>query len=274
MGPHAAEPQEGWIPVFHGTRLSRAQTIMQSGFNTTPVADLVSPVAETYGVPVDDLYAHLTRFGKFAIVDDRPGAVYVCANPEKAGSWASRAPEAVWEALWSVWALKHPELGDYYQQSAEGLFWVLAQQLDDPPALVGMLAPATCLFNHPRGDDAATWFAKMASTDILGVPLTVEKIVEAFVEKPEWRVDPARVQIAQLLEVPTRVDLDVAAFMAGRDRFEFMRDIREGTHWGQPLGGSGFDSWFGFHQIWSLLTPERQKQLEQLAGRPIPATAN
>lgn len=133
------------LPVFHGTRRSSAEAIMRNGFQATSVADQISAVALRYDVSLSELRSHLQRMKRFADLDDRLGTVSLTADPERAGRWANRAPEATWEALWSVFALRHQELRDSYYQSGEGHYWVKAQMMFDPPVILTATAPIATL---------------------------------------------------------------------------------------------------------------------------------
>jgi hypothetical protein len=94
--------------------------------------------------------------GKFTHLDARLGTVSTTADADKAESYANRAPEATWEALWSVYALQRRELADEYYQSDEGHFWVLAQQMADPPVVIEAQAPLAALrqWGHSAGKSA------------------------------------------------------------------------------------------------------------------------
>ena len=86
------------------------------------------------------------------------------ADPDQAGGWANRAPEVTWEALCSVYRLRHPDLGDDWNQSDEGHFWVLAQQMPDPPVIIAATAPLTALRAWPREDTAADLLVQLIDT--------------------------------------------------------------------------------------------------------------
>lgn len=105
--------------VFHGTRVSTAERIMRDGFAPVPVSELIEKVADAHEVTVDALMTDLREYGRFAVVDPRPDTVFTTGNPVKAGSWADRAPEATWEALWAVYRIRHPEVGWDWNMSDE-----------------------------------------------------------------------------------------------------------------------------------------------------------
>jgi hypothetical protein len=102
----------------------------------------IAPIAADYNIAVETLTAHLKTHHRFAHLDDRPRTVSLTADPDQAGSWANRAPEATWDARRSAYDLLHPELGDEWNQSGQGRFWVLSQQITDPPVIVGVAAPS------------------------------------------------------------------------------------------------------------------------------------
>ncbi|OBY33196.1 hypothetical protein [Mycolicibacter kumamotonensis] len=99
------------VNVFHGTRVSMAERIIAEGFAPLPVAEQIEAVAETYDVPAKSLLVDLREYGRFAVLDPRPDTVFVTRHPVKAGSWADRAPEATWEALWAVYRIRNPHVG-------------------------------------------------------------------------------------------------------------------------------------------------------------------
>lgn len=142
------------VPIFHGTRESLAQQIIRDGFAPLPIAKQIETIASKHDMPLQMLLDDLHEHQRFAVVDPRPDTVFVTADEVKAGSWADRAPEATWEALWAVYRIQHPELGAYWNNSQEGHLWVRAQRLSDPPAVLESSVPLGALRNR-FGDSTA-----------------------------------------------------------------------------------------------------------------------
>jgi hypothetical protein len=213
------------LPVCHGTRRSSAEAILLHGFKPTSVAEQVAAIAREYELPLEHLRSHLQRMGRFAHLDERSGTVSLTASPDSAGSWANRAPEATWEALWSVYALLHPELSDEYYQSDEGHFWVMAQQIADPPAVVVGAAPLATLtsWSFSRGKKAPEILERTISQGG-----SVEDFVKIYMRMPEWRTEAESVTFARVQAAPTQLERHVVAFMSGEDPEDFGERIRNG----------------------------------------------
>jgi hypothetical protein len=256
------------LPVCHGTRRSSAEAILLHGFKPTSVAEQVAAVAREYELPLERLRSHLQRMGRFAHLDERSGTVSLTASPDRAGSWANRAPEATWEALWSVYALLHPELSDEYYQSDEGHFWVMAQQIADPPAVVVGAAPLAALtsWSFSRGKTAPEILERTVSQGG-----SAEDFVKIYMRIPEWRADAEHVIFGRIQPTPMRLERHVVAFMADEDPEVFHERLRTGA-WGQPEGEDqvGMPFW-SFEEVWRRLPPHRRAQLEDIAGRDLSA---
>jgi hypothetical protein len=251
------------LPVFHGTRRSSALAIFEHGFLPISVAEQIAAVAATHDLAVDTLRSHLEANHRFAHLDQRPGTVSLTADPDQARSWANRAPEGTWEALWSVYRLRHPELGDEWNQSDEGHFWVLAQQISDPPVFVSATAPLGRLQAWPHERTAADMLLKLQAAG------DAKQFPELFMGRPEWRADPGDLSLVGIREVPIRLDPSLARFVSDEDPESFAEQVDAGR-WGE-LGGHDRSGkpWFAFDEIWRRLTPARQLELETLAGQTL-----
>lgn len=246
--------------VFHGTRRSLAQSICDTGFAPIDVATQIATVAATQRVSVDELDAHLDAASRFTHLDLRPDSVFVCADRGRAARWASRAPEATWEALWSVYRMRHPELGDFYAQSMEGRLWVLAHQLDDPPAVVRATAPLGALQMSSGMSASQMWTT-------LGI--SPQKFYEFFTTVPELRALPGQVTAHDFEVVPQPVEPDLASFLAGLDEDTFRRQARAGS-WGELRGlDEPQGPWFAYSDVWERLSASRRGELETLVGRSL-----
>jgi hypothetical protein len=228
----------------------------------------VAAVAREYELPLEHLRSHLQRMGRFAHLDERSGTVSLTASPDRAGSWANRAPEATWEALWSVYALQHPHLGDGYYQSDEGHFWVMSQKIADPPAVVVGAAPLAALtsWSFSRGKTAPEILERTISQGG-----SAEDFVKIYMRIPEWRAEAESVTFALVQAAPTQLERHVVAFMSGEDPEDFAERLRNGD-WGQPGGQDQVGMpWWSFDEVWARLTPQRQTDLQDIAGQDLSA---
>lgn len=256
------------VNVFHGTRASMAERIMRDGFAPRSVRQQIQAVGVVYDVTVDALIADLEIYNRFAIVDPRPETTFVTGHPVKAGSWADRAPEATWEALWAVYRIRHPEVGWDWNMSNEGHLWVLAQRLDDPPAVLVAEVPLGKLRNRSGSRTAADQFRDAIETD--GSKDALKMARWLFAMSPEWLVRPSDLTPRGFVPVPSRVDHDLMLFMSGETKETFVEQLQT-DYWGEPgaCGDDGDPPWFPFDQVWARLHADRQAVLEELVGVPI-----
>lgn len=255
------------VPVFHGTRTSLAKRILRDGFAPLAVTEQINKVAAEHDVSMDDLMGDLKAYKRFAVVDHRPDTVFVTGDAAKAGSWADRAPEASWEALWAVYRIRHPEVGWNWNMSDEGHLWVLAQRLDDPPAVMEASAPLGALRNRNSGRTAADQIQdaiESGSTDSLFTQLWL------FRASPEWLVDPSDLTATSYQTVSMRADHDLMCFMSGESKETFVEQLHAES-WGEPgsSSGPGDRPWHPFEEVWARLSSDRQTALEALIGTPI-----
>ena len=135
--------------------------------------------------------SHLEANYRFAHLDKRPGTVSLTADPNQTGGWANRAPEATRDALGSVYRLLHSDLGDDWSQSDEGHFWVLAQQMTDPPVIIAVTAPITALRAWPHEHTAADLLEGLIRAG------QIRPVPELFLMDPEWRAEPSQLKLAE-----------------------------------------------------------------------------
>jgi hypothetical protein len=255
------DPSAAVLPVFHGTRQSLADRILEQGFRPLSVVAQIAAVAERYNLPVETLTAHLAANHRFTLLDDRLGTVSMTADPDRAGDWAVRAPEATWDALRSAYDLLNPELGDGSNQTGKGRFWVLAQQLTDPPVIVVAAAPVTAL--RSWGFSAGKTAVELLQT------LGSDGFLKFFLNKSEWRAAADHVTALKVHETPTRLDRYDITFMADVDSATFNEQVVQGV-WGDPgLDDPDEMPWWSFTEVWSRLTSARRAELEAIAGHPL-----
>lgn len=255
-----------FLPVYHGTRRSLAERIVAEGFGHLPVEQQLNDVACRYGIDAATVIEHLADNSRFAATDERSGTVSFTLNPAKAAGWANRAPEATWEALWTIYRLGHPELGHDWNQSDEGHLWVIAQQLHDPPVVMTVAAAMSELrAAHMGGTTASDWLAELVQQG-----RTAEEITELFALPPEWRA-PASGQLSVLKveEVAVTVDGSLARFMSGQTAEAFGAQVTDGRWGPTPTRDEWGESWFSFEQIWGRLPKDRQRDLSELVALPI-----
>jgi hypothetical protein len=244
-----------------------AERILRDGFAPLPVSTQIEAVAAEYDVPVDDLMQNLKAYNRFAVVDPRPDTIFVTADEVKAGSWADRAPEATWEALWAFYRICNPEVGWDWNMSDEGHLWVLAQRLDDPPVVLEASAPLGVLRNRNTGRTAADGFREAIES---GSPESLQTQHWLFRVSPEWLVDPGDITPRSYQVVPARVDHDLMLFMSGESKETFVEQLRA-DFWGEPGASSGQSDrpWHPFEEVWARLSDERQVELEVMVRTPI-----
>lgn len=258
------------MTLYHGTRESLATAILRDGFAPPPLAELTTAVADRYAVPLDVLVEHLRGRGAYTIADgDRAGTVSMTGDRSRAAGYAERAPEVVRDALWSVYALAHPEIGEYIWQSEEGEFWVMAQQLADPPVVVEVRARVGALqsWGHSAGQPAMELLRRVDAHR-----WSPETVVDNFPKSAEWRGRVEDVRAVASAPTPTRILPGLLAFMSEQPVMTVLDPARE-RDWGEPgnPGRSGSEPpWWPFEEVWSRLTPERRAQLEDFAGRSLP----
>lgn len=248
--------------MFHGTRASAARAIQDGGFDPTPVADTINEVAETYGLPVEDLRADLERNGRFAVSTPRTSGVYITGDRDRAARYADRGPEARWESLWAVFRLRHG-LGYDWNASDAGHLWVLAQHVDDSPVVISSTVRLGAL-SSGGGATAADGImrAVSAGTDF-------EFALQRVLRVAEWLTRPEDVVVGEVAPAPLRVDHYLMVFMAGVTIPEFEEQLRS-DFWGEPGGQHPvLGDWFPFDQVWKRLSVSRQAYLEDMVGKRL-----
>lgn len=257
------------VTLFHGTRQSLATAILRDGFQPPPLTDQIAAVAATYGVPLRDLLEHLRDRDAYSVTDGgRAGAVSMTPDRARAARYAERAPEVVRDALWSVYALTHCEIGVRFEESEKGEFWVMAQQLTNPPVVVEARARvgALQLWGHSAGEPAMELLRRLNAHQ-----WPAEDFTRRFTMMPEWRARREEVRAVAVHPASTRVPADLLAFMSEQPLVTVLNPAHE-REWGQPGNprrSSSESPWWPFEEVWSRLTPARRAQLEDFAGRSL-----
>lgn len=216
--------------LHHGTTLHAARRIVDVGWQALDVPALIDRLAYAHEVDSAAVRDVLTQWGRFAVVaDGRGGNASFTPNAAKvAHSWAQRAPEAVWEALWAVYHLSHPELrrrGEGWASDLTGRTWVWDQMRHEPLAIVSYVTTYSEL--------AALGALLGAGRSKLGPPEQVlpawNNLAEISFDLP-FRPDPSRLVTTP---VPRHLPRDVYACALGLTVEEFDRRAERGD-FGEP----------------------------------------
>lgn len=119
------------LHFFHGTTLEAADQIRVGGWQARDLPGMVGELATKHEVPVPDVIDDLRRYNRFMLMEKDRGQVASLAPDYEsaAGSWAQRAPEVEWDALWAIWRIKHSGETEMYHWNRDvpGHAWVLEQ---------------------------------------------------------------------------------------------------------------------------------------------------
>lgn len=138
------------LMLYHGTTLAAAKRILNEGWTVQPPEEHIGSIARDYGKEPAALLEFLRETNRFATTPTRGNWASFGLNRAIAvRSWAQRAPEVRWEALWAIWRLDHPEIpieietmsrGDQVKQvevlPRTGEAWVFQQMHQDPLAVI------------------------------------------------------------------------------------------------------------------------------------------
>lgn len=127
--------------LYHGTSESRAEVVCREGFKHPNLDSEIHTIANRYKIESDVLRRQLSELGRFSSFRNDDKKVYFSSHIMHAASYATRAPEFYWEALWGVYTIWNPELGLNWNQSDEGHAWVLSQMQSDPPVILHIDVP-------------------------------------------------------------------------------------------------------------------------------------
>ena len=120
------------LTLYHGTTLPAAQAILAEGWRPVDVDAVVDAIAIEHGIDPARVWAELRSLNRYATSEGRGARASFCTNREVTlHSWTQRAPEAKWEALWSVWRLRHPDVAPEWAGSTPGYVWVWKQMRSD-----------------------------------------------------------------------------------------------------------------------------------------------
>ena len=138
------------LTLYHGTTLAAARQILKTGWTVQPPEEHVLSVAREYGKESSALMQNLSERHRSATTPTRGSWASFALNEAVAErSWAQRAPEVRWEALWAIWRLDHPETPVEFKTVSQGKLvkkvevlprpgyaWVFQQTCREPLALL------------------------------------------------------------------------------------------------------------------------------------------
>lgn len=221
------------LSLFHGTTLHAAEQIRAEGWQARDLTGIVGELATQHGVPEVDVFDDLRRYNRFVLIEESRGQVasFAPTYDKAAGSWAQRAPEAEWEALWAIWRIKYSGETELYHwnQDVPGNAWVLGQMAAQKLAVVEVRLTV---------DEAIELGALVGG--FRHAPLTPEH-VPILRHLPEVAFPlPFQPEFEVVVhQVERRVRWDVFAYWLGMTQEEFIAHDKAGSF--GPAGGSDFE---------------------------------
>lgn len=235
------------LHLFHGTTLAAAEQIGAEGWRPRDLAGMVGELAEQHGVPMRAVMEDLRRYNRFMTIErDRGQVASFAPNYETAaGSWAQRAPEAEWDALWAIWRIKHSGVADVYHWNLDvpGHAWVLEQMAHLKLAVVEVALTVDELFELKA---TAGGFARGPLTREL-LPL-LDGLPEVSIPLP---FDP-RSEVT-IHPVERRVGWDVFAHWLGLGREEFIAQDAAGRFGQSGVGEFAMRPWWPLSAVDAVL---------------------
>lgn len=211
------------IDLFHGTTLEAAERILEVGWWPQDVLGVVKRVAAECGASLANILADLEGHGRFVQHADR--GTYASFTPDRVKaehSWAQRAPEAQWEALWAVWRVHHLSSSENCNQDLAGHAWVWER----------------CKLERLAVIRYSTSYEELQDLGALSGGFGVRPLVPANVLPRTAEVAisapfcPSRDRLT-VIEVERHVPFDVFAFLLGIT-VERFRDLQEAGEFGVP----------------------------------------
>jgi hypothetical protein len=224
--------------LYHGTTLSRARKICVEGFVAVSPSEEIFRLSNAYGVDSEVVVASMEEWGRFSVLPGRESVFYSTVGFDHAASYAQRAPEVRWETLCSIYRLRHPELGDFWNDSDELHWWVFLQLMDDPPAVVTLSLPEVKKLGGGPMDSS------------FELPLPASLVLD---------VD----------EIPRTLDESLTRFVAGYgasegDVTKFSNEVEAGK-WGTVHTGRRGEFLWCWDELKKLLSRERLEELTRIS---------
>ncbi len=185
---------------------------------------------------IDDL----RRYNRFMFVEaDRGRVASFAPNYETAaGSWAQRAPEVEWDALWAIWRIKYSGETDLYHWNLDvpGHAWVTEQM--GPHHELAVIEVTLSVDNLLHLDARAGGGRSPITPEILGILSYLAEVAVPLPFRPEGEV--------RIHHVERRVAWEVFAYWLGLTREEFIARDKAG------IFGPGGDDHEGKPRWWPL----------------------
>jgi hypothetical protein len=127
--------------LHHGTTLRAASAILRTGWQPQSVTAILDRVAAEHGLSKSEIINDLAKFGRYALQDDRgTWASFTPSLAKAEHSWAQRAPEAEWEALWTAYRIAYMDEADswHWTTNVAGHTWVWDQMRNEALAVVSV----------------------------------------------------------------------------------------------------------------------------------------
>ena len=204
--------------LFHGTSSSRAAMIQQYGFQNPDLDSELARLASQYNVSHTSLQRQLSNLGRF-VTSRQEQKIYFSSHFLHAASYATRAPEFHWEALWAIYVLRNPELASNWNQSEEGHAWVLSQMQTDPPVVLHVDIPEEML--GEEAEKVRRYVSIMSAESESG-----GKEVAISVS--------SELQIKDLVVSDHWIDNSLLRFLSGLSPEEIEKQVEDGI-WGLPF---------------------------------------
>lgn len=225
--------------LFHGTSTSRSIRILEHGFESPDFNSEIQEIAQRYDVTFELVTEQLARMGRFVASRYQDENIYFSSDFMHAASYATRAPEFYWEALWAVYIIWNPGLGDDWNQSDAGHAWVLSQMHTDPRVVLHVDVSEDLLgFDAERIRETQAIFKDLGDGGGVEVNLPASS-------------DP---QIIDQTTTDFWIDPSLLRFMAGISPDEMHVQVLAGA-WGQPLSYQSTQYW-----LWCDIKPRLSHQ--------------
>ncbi len=192
--------------------------IQQYGFQNPDLDSELAKLASQYNVSHTSLQMQLSNLGRF-VTSRQEQKVYFSSHFLHAASYATRAPEFHWEALWAIYVLQNPELASNWNQSEEGHAWVLSQMQTDPPVVLHVDIPEEMLGEEAekvRGYVSIMSAESESGGKEVAISVSSELQIKDLVVSDHW------------------IDNSLLRFLSGLSPEEIEKQVEDGI-WGPPF---------------------------------------
>jgi hypothetical protein len=234
------------VIIYHGTTSSRAHNIVRNGFSAFNLAREVAVVGERFGMSSEDIFSKFRATGRISLVRADDNSVYFSSGFNHAHSYASRAPEVVWESLWAVFLINHPDVAHPWNLSDEGHYWVLRQLSHDRPTVLEIEVEDE-LLGVKRDQILRSRLLASAGSDN-GVEVALSHTLD--------------LRILLVHEFDRRVDGSLLRFMTGLSPEELHASVERGE-WGE-VGTYRYERYWRWHDVIERLPAGRLDELDEL----------